>query len=122
MEEIKFDKPTLVLYVRENICIAKASMQARKEGKTPIPDDSLISYLTTTGEFYGKTKNALKFYNYDENGAIVMRQGENGITEKVYSQERVFAFNYQDICENYDIDLQTFTEKNEYKTSKSYEQ
>ena len=122
MEEIKFDKPTLVLYVRENICIAKASMQARKEGKTPIPDDSLISYLTTTGEFYGKTKNALKFYNYDENGAIVMRQGENGIPEKVYSQERVFAFNYQDICENYDIDLQTFTEKNEYKTSKSYEQ
>ena len=40
-----------------------------------------------------------------------MHTNEDGGREKAYTQERVFAFNYEDICENYDIDLQTFTEK-----------
>jgi len=110
-EVVTFDKPTFVLFIREKICLAKANIQAKREGKNPMPDESLLSYLTTTSEFYGKTKNPMKFYNYDENGNIVMHTNEDGGREKAYTQERVFAFNYEDICENYDIDLQTFTEK-----------
>lgn len=109
-EVVTFEKPTLVLFIREKICLAKANIQAKREGKNPMPDESLLSYLSTTSEFYGKTKNPMKFYNYDENGNIVMQTNEDGCKGKSYTQERVFAFDYDAICENYDIDLRTFTE------------
>lgn len=42
---IQFDKPRQILFVRSNICVAKANIQAKKEGKVMIPDESLLSYL-----------------------------------------------------------------------------
>ena len=82
-EVVTFEKPTLVLFIREKICLAKANIQAKREGKNPMPDESLLSYLSTT---------------------------RGGCKGKSYTQERVFAFDYDAICENYDIDLRTFTE------------
>jgi len=105
-----FKNGTYVLFVREKICLAKANIQAKREGKTMIPDDSLLSYLTSTPEYYGKTHSALKFYVYDETGNPVRRANEKGDQELFYDQERVLAFDYESICSNYDIDLRTMKE------------
>ena len=108
---IDFGKDTYVLFVREKICLAKANIQAKREGKQMIPDESLLSYLTSTSEYLGKTHSALKFYVYDETGNPVRKTNENGICELFYDQERVLAFDYESICANYDIDLRTMKER-----------
>ena len=109
--EIEFDEPTDVLLVREKICIAKANIQAKREGKTMIPDDSLLSYLVSTPDYYGKTRSPLKFYVLDEQGNPTKRTKANGDSELLYDQERVLAFNYEGICANYDINLHTMKER-----------
>jgi hypothetical protein len=108
---IDFGRETYVLFVREKICLAKANIQAKREGKQMIPDESLLSYLTSTTEYLGKTHSALKFYVYDETGNPVRKTNENGICELFYDQERVLAFDYESICANYDIDLRTMKER-----------
>ena len=75
-----------------------------------IPDESLLSYLISTPDYYGKTRSPLKFYVLDENGKPMKKQKENGETEMLYDQERVLAFHYQSICDNYDINLKTLKE------------
>lgn len=107
---IEFDKPTYVLFVQEKICLAKANIQAKREGKTMIPDESLLSYLISTPDYYGKTRSPLKFYVLDENGQPSKRRKENGDSELLYDQERVLAFDYKGICDNYDINLHTMKE------------
>lgn len=107
---IEFDRNTYILFVREKICLAKANIQAKREGKQMIPDESLLSYLTSTSEYYGKTTSPLKFYVYDEQGNLTHRTGENGQHEVLYSQERVMAFDYESVCNNYEIDLRTLKE------------
>lgn len=91
--------------------MAKASIQAKREGKTMLSDESLLSYLTSTAEYIGKTNSPLKFYVYDEQGNPVRRANEKGELELLYNQERVLVFDYESICNNYDIDLRTFKEK-----------
>lgn len=110
-KEIEFDEPTDVLLVREKICIAKANIQAKREGKTMIPDDSLLSYLVSAPDYYGKTRSPLKFYVLDEQGNPTKRTKANGDSELLYDQERVLAFNYEGICANYDINLHTMKER-----------
>lgn len=107
---ISFDQPTYVLFIREKICIAKANIQAKREGKTMIPDESLLSYLVSITDYYGKTNSPLKFYVLDETGRPTKRQKPNGETEILYDQERVLAFDYKSICTNYDINLHTIGE------------
>jgi len=106
------------LYVREKICLAKVNIQAKREGKTIIPDESLLSYLKSTSEYIGKTVSPLKFYVYDETGHPLQRYKEDGDVEVHYDQERVLAFDYEAICQNYDIDLQTMRERVRVHTSK----
>jgi hypothetical protein len=108
---IQFERDTYVLFVREKICLAKANIQAKREGKQMIPDESLLSYLTSTTEYLGKTHSALKFYVYDETGNPVRKTNENGVCELFYDQERVLAFDYECVCANYDIDLRTMKER-----------
>lgn len=108
---VDFDTPVQVIYIRERICMAKASIQAKREGKTMLSDESLLSYLTSTAEYIGKTNSPLKFYVYDEQGNPVRRANEKGEMELLYNQERVLVFDYESICNNYDIDLRTFKEK-----------
>ena len=108
---VDFDIPVQVIYIRERICMAKASIQAKREGKTMLSDESLLSYLTSTAEYIGKTNSPLKFYVYDEQGNPVRRANEKGELELLYNQERVLVFDYESICNNYDIDLRTFKEK-----------
>ena len=105
-----FDKDRYVLFVREKICLAKANMQARREGKMLIPDESLTSYLVSTPDCFGKTSSPLKFHLLDENGKQVRRTNEGGGTSLVFDQERALAFDYQGICHNYDINLLTYSE------------
>lgn len=104
-KNIEFSQPTTLLYIREKICMAKANIQAKREGKTMIPDDSLLSYLKSSIDFFGKTKSPLKFFIYDDNGEKKKQSGET-----LYDQERVLVFDYNSICSNYDINLRTFTE------------
>jgi len=108
---IAFERDTFVLFVREKICLAKANIQAKREGKTMIPDESLLSYLTSTSEYLGKTHSALKFYVYDETGNPVRHTNERGDQELFYDQERVLAFDYESVCAKYDIDLRTMKEQ-----------
>lgn len=107
-KNIEFSQPTTLLYIREKICMAKANIQAKREGKTMIPDDSLLSYLKSSIDFFGKTKSPLKFFIYDDNGEKKKQSGET-----LYDQERVLVFDYNSICSNYDINLRTFTENKE---------
>ena len=107
---ITFDEPKYVLFVREKICIAKANIQAKKEGKTMIPDESLLSYLMSTPDYYGKTRSPLKFYILDETGKPA-RQVDNGESKLLFDQERVMAFDYQSICDNFDINLRVISER-----------
>lgn len=51
---VDFETDRYVLFIREKICIAKANIQARREGKVLIPDESLLSYLVSTPDYYGK--------------------------------------------------------------------
>jgi DNA primase catalytic core len=111
VKTIEFKDGAYVLFVREKICLAKANIQAKREGKTMIPDDSLLSYLTSTSEYFGKTNSALKFYVYDDSGNPVRRTNEKGDQEIFYDQERVLAFDYERICTNYDIDLRIMKER-----------
>ena len=115
---VSFDKKMPILYVREKICLAKVNIQAKREGKTIIPDESLLSYLKSTSEYIGKTVSPLKFYVYDETGHPLQRYKEDGDVEVHYDQERVLAFDYEAICQNYDIDLQTMRERVRVHTSK----
>ena len=108
---IDFGNGAHILYIREKICMSKINIQAKREGKLLIPDESLLSYLTSTSEFYGKTNSPLKFYVYDESGNPMRRTNDNGDYELFYDQERVLAFDYEAICNNYDIDLRTMKER-----------
>lgn len=91
--------------------MAKANIQAKREGKIMIPDESLLSYLISTPDYLGKTKSPLKFYILDENGNPTKRYKDSGESELVYDQERVLAFDYCSIAKNYDLSLQLLTEK-----------
>lgn len=104
-QEIEFDEERPILFIREKICIAKANIQARREGKVLIPDESLLSYLVACPDHYGKTSSPLKFYILDENGKQTRKSAENGVGTLVFDQERALAFDYQNICNNYDINL-----------------
>lgn len=108
---LTFEHETYILFVREKICLAKANIQAKREGKQMIPYESLLSYLTSTSEYLGKTSSPLKFYVYDESGNPVRKTNENGDCELFYDQERVLAFDYESVCTNYDIDLRTLKER-----------
>ena len=108
---IDFGSGANVLYVREKICLSKINIQAKREGKVMIPDESLLSYLTSTPEYLGKTNSPLKFYVYDESGSPIRRTNDNGEYELFYNQERVLAFDYEAICSNYEIDLHTMKER-----------
>ena len=121
LKVIEFEKPTYLIFVRDKICMAKANIQAKREGKTMIPDESLLSYLMASSDYYGKTKSPLKFYIYDENGSIRKKTNAKGEQETLYDQERVLAFDYQSICNNYDINLQTMSEKSDPKQENGYE-
>lgn len=108
---IDFGNGAHILYIREKICLSKINIQAKREGKALIPDESLLSYLTSTSEYLGKTNSPLKFYVYDESGNPMRRTNDNGDYELFYDQERVLAFDYEAICTNYDIDLRTMKER-----------
>ena len=108
---IDFGNGTHILYIREKICLSKINIQAKREGKVLIPDESLLSYLTSTSEYLGKTNSPLKFYVYDESGNPMRRSNDKGEFELFYDQERVLAFDYEAICNNYDIDLRTMKER-----------
>jgi DNA primase len=112
---INFDDSTDILFVREKICFAKANIQAKREGKTMIPDESLLSYLQSTPDYYGKTKSPMKFYVFDEQGEQKRRTNAKGESELIYDQERVLAFDYESICNNHDINLATLFERSENK-------
>ena len=107
---IEFEKPLYTLFIREKICLAKVNVQARREGKQLIPDESLLSYLASTSDYFGKTTSPLKFYVFDEQGHEACRTDEHGVATKLYDQERVMAFDYDSVCKNYDIDLRTLRE------------
>lgn len=106
----EFEEPVHVLFVREKICMAKANIQAKREGKAMIPDESLLSYLMSTSDYFGKTKSPLKFYVLDDTGNPTKRFKENGDSELIYDQERVLAFDYASISKNYDLNLRLLTE------------
>ena len=110
-KNIDFGNGAHILYIREKICLSKINIQAKREGKALIPDESLLSYLTSTSEYLGKTNSPLKFYVYDESGTPMRRTNDNGDYELFYDQERVLAFDYEAICTNYDIDLRTMKER-----------
>ena len=110
-KDVEFDMPKNILFVREKICIAKANIQAKKEGKIMIPDESLLSYLMSTPDYYGKTRSPFKFYVLDEAGKQMKRVKENGDSELLYDQERVLAFDYEGVCGNYDINLHILAER-----------
>lgn len=107
---VDFETDRYVLFIREKICIAKANIQARREGKVLIPDESLLSYLVSTPDYYGKTNSPLKFYILDENGKPTRKANDSGSASLVFDQERALAFDYQSICGNYDINLVTVSE------------
>ena len=107
---LDFGNGAHILYIREKICLSKINIQAKREGKILIPDESLLSYLASTSEYLGKTNSPLKFYVYDETGNPMRRSNEKGEYELFYDQERVLAFDYEAICTNYDIDLRTMKE------------
>ena len=75
-----------------------------------IPDESLLSYLMSTPDYYGKTRSPLKFYILDETGKPA-RQVDNGESKLLFDQERVMAFDYQSICDNFDINLRVISER-----------
>ena len=108
-----FDAPRNILFVREKICIAKANMQARREGKILISDESLLSYLISTSDYFGKTTSPLKFYVMDETGKPTRRATEGGNSTLLFDQERALAFDYQSVCNNYDINLLVLSEEGE---------
>jgi len=107
---LDFGNGAHILYIREKICLSKINIQAKREGKVLIPDESLLSYLASTSEYLGKTNSPLKFYVYDETGTPIRKSNEKGEYELFYDQERVLAFDYEAICTNYDIDLRTMKE------------
>jgi DNA primase len=108
---IQFDKPRQILFVRSNICVAKANIQAKKEGKVMIPDESLLSYLMATPEYFGKTRSPLKFRVLDESGMPKRSTNDKGESVLVFDQERVLAFDYDAVCACNDINLHAITER-----------
>jgi len=110
-KSIKFDAPRRILLVRSNICLSKANILAKKEGKVMIPDESLLSYLTATPECFGKTRSPLKFHILDDFGMPKRGLNAKGESVLLFDQERVLAFDYDSICENFDINLSTITER-----------
>ena len=88
-------------------------MKARREGKILISDESLLSYLISTSDYFGKTTSPLKFYVMDETGKPTRRTTEGGNTALLFDQERALAFDYQSVCNNYDINLLVLSEDGE---------
>lgn len=104
------ENPKTLLYMRADYCLAKVSIQAKKEGKQMIPTESLLSYLVSTSEFYGKKAGAIKFIKLDKQNAPVrqpiMDDDGNIIRyDIVYDQERPLVFDYDLLRENYEVDL-----------------
>ena len=99
-----------ILFIRKDICLSKVNIQAKREGKVLIPDDSLCSYLISSSSYQGKTKSPLKFNTFDKDGNPKRKSSFDAVKQQtvyeiLYDQERVLAFDYDMICEAYDIDL-----------------
>lgn len=106
---LNYDDGKQILFLRKDICLSKVNIQAKREGKQLIPDDTLYSYLVSTAAYLGKTKSPLKFITYDKDGnpkrRTVLDDRSLSSYEILYDQERVLAFDYKMIVEAYDIDL-----------------
>ena len=106
---LTYDEGKQLLFLRKDICLSKVNIQAKREGKVLIPDDTLYSYLVSTAAYQGKTKSPLKFITYDKDGnpkrRTVVDDRQLSSYEILYDQERVLAFDYKLIAETYDIDL-----------------
>ena len=106
---LNYDEGKSILFLRKDICLSKVNIQAKREGKVLIPDDTLYSYLVSTAAYQGNTKSPLKFIPYDKDGNPKRRtfldDRQLSSYEILYDQERVLAFDYKLIAETYDIDL-----------------
>ena len=105
------ENPKTLLYMRADYCLAKVSIQAKKEGRQMIPTESLLSYLSSTSEFYGKKTGPIKFIKLDKQYNPVRQpimDGNGNVLryDIIYDQERPLVFDYDQLCENYEIDLQ----------------
>ena len=108
-KKLTFMPPKKILYMRLDLCISKAAQQARKEGKSLIDVSSLMGYITSSPEYMGQTNSALTFSKFDKNGnkrqIPVLQDGiATGFMEEK-DKVRAIAFDYEAICEKYDISL-----------------
>ena len=55
----------------------------------------------------------MKFYVMDETGKPTRRTTESGSSTYIFDQERALAFDYQSVCNNYDINLLVLSEDGE---------
>lgn len=118
---LTFSPPKTILMLRKDICLSKAAIQAKKEGQEMIPEASLFGYLSTSPEYIGVTKSALKYKVFDKAGNVVKRPKLNsmGIAdgfEEAYDQQRSLAFDYERLANKYDINI-----VREYGTTKDDE-
>lgn len=112
---VRFDKPRNILFIRVGICISMANQQARREGcgDNVLTTESLLSYMTSSEneEYIGKNNANINFTVFDKQGNAMRRQvfdKKSGQTswEIVGEKERPLAFDYDLICEHYDLDLE----------------
>lgn len=109
---ITFEEETSVLFIIDDVCFSKVNILAKREGKALVDDTTMLSYLMSSNDCYGKSTSPLKFNMFDDYGNILKKiNPATGGQETLYHQVRCLAFNYEAICEDYEIDLRTFTEK-----------
>ncbi|MBO4822243.1 MAG: hypothetical protein J5548_12380 [Prevotella sp.] len=79
-----------------------------------LPSESILHYLQATPEYYGQATAAERFRKFTPSGTPVQEQVTDGgkmSYHTLWQKDRPLCFDYEMVCEKYDINLDSLTEE-----------
>ena len=111
---ISFTTERTILMIRKNISLAIYQEIGSQIKARLLPSESILHYLQATPEYYGQATTAERFRKFTPSGTPVQEQVVDGgsISYKtLWQKDRPLCFDYEMVCEKYDINLDSVTEE-----------
>jgi len=97
-DTIKFENTRPVLMIRKQLLLAIYAQTGRSMEEKVLPTESMVRYLQLSAEYIGTTNAPERFCKFISDGIPEMEAGK-----KKYYQDRPLCFDYQRVCERYDV-------------------
>ena len=111
VKDIQWAVPRKVLYLQKSRIFMLYKLNAHRNGETSLPEESLRYYLENSKEYLGEQRMT---YHVMKKGTPVLdfdhRDG-NGQPRKMSVQQRSYCFDYQQLVETFDINLEMSAEE-----------